>query len=507
MDLKELVNSLHPLERQLLPHLGSKATLEALMKASGMQEAECYRAMQWLEAKGIITTKMTPTEVAQLDVNGERYASRGLPEKVILQSLIDGPKPIEDIQKITKMDMGEIQAGIGIARGALLINFLPDKRVELTSNGKNALLKDRLEDAFLKRLSSEKELDISRLEAQEKHALETLRKRKQIVKTKINKTISFQLTSLGKQLAESGIRVGDIIDNITPEMLASGGFKGKQYRTYDVTIPAKPAYFGRKQHYKQFLDEVRKKFVAMGFSEMSGPLVETDFWDMDALYMPQFHSARDIHQAYYIKEPTHGQIDESVLRKVKAAHENGGGTGSRGWRYTFDVERTKRLLLRTQTTACSARKLASKDLKIPGKYFAIAKNFRYDVIDATHLPDFFQTEGIVVEEGLSFRHLKGLLLQFAKEFAKTDEVRIKPGYFPFTEPSCELFAKHPDLGWVELGGAGIFRPELTKPLGVDVPVIAWGLGIDRIGMFNMGIKDIRALYSQDLAVLRNIKVV
>ena len=245
----------------------------------------------------------------------------------------------------------------------------------------------------------------------------------------------------------------------------------------------------------------------MGFAEIGGPLVETDFWDMDALYMPQFHSARDIHQAYYIKEPTHGEVDEAVLRKVKAAHENGADTGSKGWRYNFDVERTKRLLLRTQTTACSARKLASKDLKIPGKYFAIAKNFRYDVIDATHLPDFFQTEGIIVEEGLNFRHLKGMLLEFAKEFAKTDHIRIKPGYFPFTEPSCELFAKHPELGWIELGGAGIFRPELTKPLGVDAPVIAWGLGIDRIGMFNMGIKDIRNLYSTDLAFLRNIKVI
>jgi phenylalanyl-tRNA synthetase alpha chain len=95
---------------------------------------------------------------------------------------------------------------------------------------------------------------------------------------------------------------------------------------------------------------------------------------------------------------------------------------------------------------------------------------------------------------------------FAKEFADTDEIKLVPAYFPFTEPSVELFAKHPELGWIELGGAGIFRPELTKPLGVRVPVIAWGMGIDRIAMFKLGIKDIRELFSHDLKVLRETKV-
>lgn len=151
--------------------------------------------------------------------------------------------------------------------------------------------------------------------------------------------------------------------------------------------------------------------------------------------------------------------------------------------------------------------LASPDLKIPAKYFAIARCFRFDVIDATHLPDFHQVEGIVVEEGLNLRHLFGLLQMFAKEFADTEEIKLVPGYFPFTEPSVELQAKHPELGWIELGGAGIFRPELTKALGVNVPVIAWGLGLDRIGMLKLGIKDIRHMFSHDLDVLRKSKVV
>jgi phenylalanyl-tRNA synthetase alpha chain len=289
-------------------------------------------------------------------------------------------------------------------------------------------------------------------------------------------------------------------------MLKTGSWKKKKFRSYDVSINVPDIFGGKKQHYRRFLDDVRQKFMSLGFMEMDGPIVESDFWDMDALYMPQFHSARDIHQAYYIKDPEFAELDEGFVNAVKKAHEDGGETGSKGWQYKFDVERTRRNLLRTQGTACSARMLASKDLEIPAKYFALARCFRYDVIDATHLPDFNQVEGIVLEEGLTIRHLFGLLQMFAKEFADTDEIKLVPAYFPFTEPSVELFAKHPELGWIELGGAGIFRPELTKPLGVNVPVIAWGLGIDRIAMFKLGLKDIRNLYSYDLNVLRKTKV-
>ncbi|MFH2028648.1 MAG: phenylalanine--tRNA ligase subunit alpha, partial [Nanoarchaeota archaeon] len=294
----------------------------------------------------------------------------------------------------------------------------------------------------------------------------------------------------------------------TKDILKTGSWKGKKFRSYDISINVPNIHGAKKQHYRAFLDEVRGKFLSLGFREMSGPIVETDFWDMDALFMPQFHSARDIHSAYYIKEPKYGKLDESLVKKIKAAHENGAGTGSKGWGYDFDTNQTHRQLLRTQGTALSARMMASKDLNIPGKYFAIARCFRPDVVDATHAPDFNQVEGIVVEEGLDFRHLKGLLKMFAEEFAQTDQIKITPAYFPFTEPSAELHAKHPELGWIELGGSGIFRPELVKPLiGKEISVLAWGIGIDRIAMFNLGINDIRQLFSHDLKFLRSAKVI
>ena len=133
-----------------------------------------------------------------------------------------------------------------------------------------------------------------------------------------------------------------------------------------------------------------------------------------------------------------------------------------------------------------------------GKYFTISRNFRRDVIDATHLPEFYQCDGIIVDPDMNFRQLLGMLKDFAREFAYTEDVRFVASYFPYTEPSVELFANHPDLGWIELGGAGRFRPEVREPLGIKSEVMAWGLGFDRLVMLKLGIRDIRQLFSTDL---------
>ena len=164
-------------------------------------------------------------------------------------------------------------------------------------------------------------------------------------------------------------------------------------------------------------------------------------------------------------------------------------------------------MLRSHDTAISSRVLSSPGLEIPGKYFQMVRCFRYDVVDATHLADFNQTGGFVIEQGIHFGHLKNLLRLFAEEFCQTDQVKVKPSYFPFTEPSAELLVKHPDLGWIELAGSGIFRPEMCLPLGVSAPVIAWGIGLERLAMFKLGIKDIRQLFSPDLDFIRKSKVI
>jgi len=249
------------------------------------------------------------------------------------------------------------------------------------------------------------------------------------------------------------------------------------------------------------LEGVKDKLVSLGFVEFDGNLVETEFWNSDALFMPQFHSARDIHDVYYIEEPTHAKfIEEPYLSNVAAAHENGGNTGSRGWQYQFDRDFTRRLILRSQGTVLSARQLPKAE--VPGKYFGIVRCFRYDRVDATHLSDFYQTEGIVLGRNVNLKTLLGFLEMFAVEVAGAKEVKYVPGYFPFTEPSIEVHIKHPVLGWFELGGSGIFRPEVSSSLGVEVPVLAWGIGIDRMALMALGLNDLRDLFCSDLESVR-----
>jgi len=507
-DIKKLAESLNPAERKVLKILDNFSSFHDIMKVTGLKDVEAMRALQWLQNKNIAKLKEEQKEIVLLDENGRKYLKEGLPERRFLEAAgaAERHATIPEISKKTGLSNEEIAISLGALKSKNAIEIRREKElvVFITEHGRHILAKSFSEENFLQEKFPK---ELYSLNKEENVILDNLKKRKKIVKIELSKLVSAELTDLGKKLLKEKFDER-LIEKVTAPLIKTGAWKGKKFRRFDVKINVPSIFGGRKQHYRRFLGEVRQKFIGLGFEEMAGPIVETDFWDMDALFMPQFHSARDIHQGYYIKEPKYGKLDEVLVKKVKSAHENGFGTGSKGWRYDFDVKRTHRNLLRTQTTACSARMLASKELKIPGKYFAIARNFRYDVVDATHLPDFNQTEGIVIEEGLNFRHLKGLLKMFAEEFAETEQIKITPGYFPFTEPSAELHAKHPELGWIELAGSGILRPEVVKPLvGKEVPVLAWGIGIDRIAMFKLGIKDIRQLFSHDLGFLRGAKVV
>src|SRR3989454_2457454 len=237
------------------------------------------------------------------------------------------------------------------------------------------------------------------------------------------------------QIRKEGVR--EEATRLTPEMLKDGSWRQGRFRKY--TIALKPARIaaGKKHPYREFLDLVKVKLVSMGFEEMRGGLIENEFWNMDALFMPQFHPARETHDVYFVKDPRYSvPIPEPFLSQVAAVHEHGGHTGSSGWGYTFDRMRTRRLVLRSQGTAVSARTLAATP-HVPGKYFSIARRFRYDQVDATHAPDFFQIEGIVLGPDINFRTLLGLLTLFAREMAQAQEIRFAPAYFPFTEPSVE----------------------------------------------------------------------
>ncbi len=503
MDKEEAAKALHPLERTVLASLDKTKDFDKIVKDSGLKEVEVMRAVQWMRNKKLVDVQEERKRTVGLGENGKKYLKHGLPERILIKHIKDKEATINELSDIG-LSKDEVSVAIGVLKKKAAIDFEKGK-IRLNSNGKKLIDKELLEESFLKTLSQKRSTDDLREE--EKLALENLNKRKGIIEVNDEKILKIKTTPEGEQVKKE-IKDEKYIGSLTPDIIKKQSWKKAAFRAYDINAAVPRIFPGKIHPYKNFLDQVRKKFLELGFKERTGPIVETDFWNMDALFMPQFHSARDIHSAYYIKEPKYAKsLPKELVDKVRKAHENGYTTGSKGWGYSFDAERTKRLLLRTQDTTISPKTLSSKDLEIPGKYFHIVRCFRYDVIDATHLPDFFQTGGFVVEEGLNLRHLIGLLKLFAKEFADTDKIKIIPSYFPFTEPSAALLAKHPDMGWIELAGSGIFRPEMTWPLGVKTPVIAWGLGVDRLAMFKLGIKDIRKLFSRDLEFLREVKIV
>jgi phenylalanyl-tRNA synthetase alpha chain len=514
-DQIKLLESLHPLENKVLVCFDCGESLSAadILKSSGLDESRLDMASGWLQTKGLLAVKdESVTSLVSLTDTGKEYLEKGTPEMRIINSLREGKQfTVKDIIQSWGMEPSEVSSAVGALKEAGVVRVVQGGVLELVPAADITVYE--FLSGLIKIVAERDQTDLSTFSEVHQTALQAnfhkRGKSKGIFRITEKKNRSFSLSSEGQEILRLLKDRGSVVDEasmLTPEMLKQGAWKNKKFRAYNISLNPPRQSIGRKHPYKEFLDFVKYKFTGMGFEEMRGPLVENEFWDMDALFMPQFHPARNIHDVYFVKEPARAkEIEEPFGKRVAAAHKDGGKTGSTGWRYPFDLERAKRLILRSQGTAVSARTLASGP-KIPGKYFSIARCFRYDAVDATHAPDFYQVEGIVIGEEINFKTLLGLLKLFGQEVAKAGEFQFRPAYFPFTEPSVELHVKHPELGWMELGGAGIFRPEVTKPLGVDVPVIAWGLGLDRMAMVALGIQDIRDLFSKDLDFIRTKKI-
>ncbi|KHN75613.1 Phenylalanine--tRNA ligase alpha subunit A [Toxocara canis] len=232
--------------------------------------------------------------------------------------------------------------------------------------------------------------------------------------------------------------------------------------------------------------------------EMITSYVESSFWNFDALFQPQQHPARDAHDTFFVSDPALSfQFPEDYLERVKTVHAKG-GYGSRGYNYDWKIEEAQKNVLRTHTTAVSARqlyKLAQEGFK-PTKMFSIDRVFRNETLDATHLAEFHQVEGVIAERDLSLAHVMGLFTEFFRKCGITN-LRFKPTYNPYTEPSMEIFAYHEGLKkWVEIGNSGMFRPEMLLPMGLppDVNVAGYGLSLERPTMIRYGIDNIRDLF-------------
>jgi len=535
IDIQSMVKNLHPLEIRILLSCkkGDELTIEKVEKELEFKPGNGNQALSWLAGKGLICEVRRETAVFyEITGLGEEWKEKGSPEERILAlirqrlSIPDNWPRLPDIAQALKMENKDIGSAFGHLSKLGVLSMDSDKKVVITlpvehldDPSKNPVLTHfaLMRGLFRKVVTEGGILAESSLNDDEKQFIHSIAKKRGAADAAFRQidretvVYGFAMAEDGSVPAEAAAEAlkaagitGEELGTLTPQMLETGSWKGKTFRSYNVKTPPVRLTPGRSNPYAKFLENVKDKLVSLGFEEFDGPLVETEFWNSDALFMPQFHSARDIHDSYSIASgdeiASATKIEEPWFSNVAAAHENGGSTGSRGWSYTFDRNFTKRLVLRSQGTALSAHALPTA--KIPGKYFGIARCFRYDRVDATHLPDFYQTEGIVLGETVNLRTLLGMLEMFAVEVAGAKEVKYVPGYFPFTEPSVEMHIKHPVLGWFELGGSGIFRPEVTESLGINVPVAAWGIGIDRMALMALGLNDLRDLFSYDIEDVR-----
>ncbi len=495
----KIAESLQEAEIEVLKHLSKskKSTAGELATQSKLQEVAVGRAVMWLENKKLATSKKSTTKFITLDELGKKYAKEGLPELRILKD-VSSPKTIQELTK--KYDADEVKFAIGNLKKKGLI-ILDQGKMKAVPYVKTT---DTAESKLLNKLAKGA-LDVNSLTNEEVEAYSEL-KRRAIAKDTERVIVSVEISKEGLDVAKEIPKlVKDRVGALTSGMLKTGSWKGKMFRRYDVEAFVPVAHGGLKQRYLEFIEDVKQELMSMGFQEeRPGPKVEASFFNCDALFMPQDHPARGIHDAYFVKGKADLKKYKDAIKRVAEVHENGGKTGSKGWGYKFSEDITEQLVLPTQDTANSPRSLLSKELKIPGKYFTVARCYRPDVVDWKHLTEFNQMGGFVLGENLNFRQLLGLLVDFCKRISGTSEVKFSPAYFPFVEPGLEASIKI-DGKWVEVVGAGIFRPELCKPLGIDVPVLAWGFGLDRLFMIREGIKDIRQLFSDDLNWLRGAK--
>jgi phenylalanyl-tRNA synthetase alpha chain len=455
-----------------------------------------------LSERGLIQLEIIESKSYSLTEEGEEYIEKGLPEIRLFNAIqhLDGKITLEEAIQQAALTAKEKGIAISWARKNKWIDIQKENGVtfivtelgEITSSVRDvlSLVKDKeLEPAEIIQLDNEEGTE----EALSRSLLQV-----EIKKTFEARVNPKQLSQIQNLLEESSPGIA----NLTSEMITEGTWREQQFRPYNVELIPPLVNYGKKHPYVEFNDWLKEILIGLGFTEWWGPYVETEFWNFDTLFVPQDHVARDEWDNFVVVNPySKGQIiDKKYYRAVKAVHENGGDSGSTGWTSRYSRDTAERLCLRAHTTPVSMRYLW-EHREPPQKMFIIDRNFRSETVDAKHAMEFNQCEGIIMDEGLTLRDLLGYLTEICHQVG-IRKVKYKPGQFPFTEPSVEVFAKHEKLGWIEVAPGGIFRPEVTYPLGIKHSVLAWGIGSGRLYMASMGINDIRELYSRDLTWLR-----
>lgn len=504
MNPREVAEKLHENERKVLKAVAKGTmTTDQLSQVTGLGRDAVEKASDWAATKGVVSFREKVSQFYTLTDEGILYARKGLPEQNLRRLLAHGARKISDLKEtfdnlsialawIRRNDWAEITQGV----------------IRLTDRGLKT--GETEEERLLKTLTGDEPVPGAGFSEKELETLDQLVKRKLAEKTeKVDRYV--EVTESGRLILPEleATEALKVITQLTPEILANKEWMGATFQRYDVTLPAPSLAPGKRHFISQVIDYIRRFWVELGFKEMKGEYLELNFWNFDALYQPQDHPARDLADTFYMKTPYRGRLpDPKMVEQVRRTHEDGWTTGSKGWQYKWDPEFAKRTVLRTHTTSLSVNQIAKlKPEDLPGKFFSVGRVFRNETIDWNHLAEFYQTDGIVIGEGVTFREMKGYLKAYLEGLG-LKKFRFRPGYFPYTEMSMEAEVWIEERGaWMELFGAGMFRPEVVKPLiGIDVPVLAWGPGFDRLVMQSYKVNNIKELYSNDIGLLRRAKL-
>jgi len=498
--MEKLLDSLSQIERTIIPHLNKN--VDEIVDKTGLDKTTVLRALTFLESKGLIKIEQKHSKVIEAGVNGTYYKKNHLPERNLLIAIENNNnKTLNEIKEKVNLSDNEFKAALGVLKKKLLISL---------ENGKLKIIaqKEEYSKKFPEELILEKTpLNQDTLSEVEKAAVESLKNRKNIIEIIEKKDISFQVTEKGEGISGKHINL-DLIEEVTPELIKEG-VKNKRFRRYDFGVKIPSIHGGKKHFVNQSIEQGKKIWLELGFKEMIGDYTVNAFWNFDALFTPQDHPVREMQDTFFIKDVEGKMPEEKIVSMVKKAHEHGVDK-SLGWRYNWNLQESKKVMLRTHTTCLSSKKLAQLKIEdLPVKFFSVSKVFRNETLDWKHGFEFNQAEGIVIDPKGNFRNLIGYLKEFAKKMGH-DQIRIQPAYFPYTEPSLEGSIWDGERKeWVEVLAAGIFRPEVTIPLlGTSLPVLAWGPGFDRLMIEIHKIKDLRELYKNDLNYLRehNIQI-
>ena len=488
-------------------HTAGEADVATLIAALGLDQSALALVAAEAAAAGFLEVEEIPRE--ELDPTDDAAArlDTGLPERHGARMLRDagGELDMPGLVAATKaagLALNEVLKWGGargwIARGK--------GSVTLTDAGRAGLDVEAPDEAALRlALSGLRFLDEIATHGIDPDAVRgLLSKRGELARLRPRKRRVLRLTDAGHAAVIAGLRVRRERNALTSEDLRSGAWRDLTLRPYDVTLPAGRLMPARMHPVRRVIEEIRRAFLELGFSEVTSPTVESSFWNFDALFQPQDHPAREMQDTFYLADPHTATLpDAATVDAVRRAHEDGGDTGSVGWGYSWSPDRARQMVLRTHTTAATIQALA-RHPDPPYKAFCVGWAYRNETYSYKHLPVFHQVDGIVIDEHASLASLLGMLTAFYQKMG-FPKVKFKPAFYPYTEPSVDVVVYMPSRDrWIEMGGSGIFRPEVTEPLGCKHPVLAWGLGVERLAMLRLGFADIRELYAGGLDTVEGV---